>query len=437
MSGECAILAAAVLLLAVRCLLSLVMAALTGASRSRLQELADEGDAGAQRALDLLARREAVVAALLLGKSLGTIVVTALATALFVSWFGAIGLLYAIPATALLIVLFAEVLPRTFGAHWADWLARHLARPAGWALALLAPLTRLLDGAVQGTLGLFGVSLAKSEAEREERAEEELRGAIEQHSNAEEPAERAMLRSILDLAEVEVSEIMTHRRDVVAIDADLPAEEIVRQVLDSPFTRIPLWRGNPDEIVGVLHAKRLLRALQGHQATPALDVLAVAQSPWFIPDTTDLQQQLHAFRARHEHFALVVDEYGAFLGIVTLEDILEEIVGDIADENDEAIEGVKIEDDGSYVIDGRVTLRDLNRQFGWRLPDEEANTLAGLVLHEARMIPEIGQVFTFHGFRFEILGRQRHQITKIRAQPLAEPAAGEETAAGEGSAPAA
>jgi Mg2+/Co2+ transporter CorB len=213
---------------------------------------------------------------------------------------------------------------------------------------------------------------------------------------------------------------MTHRRDVVTIDADLPPGEIVRQVLDSPFTRIPLWRENQDNIVGVLHAKRLLRAphaAEGDQSK--VDVLAVAQSPWFIPDNTDLLSQLEAFQQRHEHFALVVDEYGDFMGVVTLEDILEEIVGDIADEHDERMEGVKQEPDGSYVVDGRVTLRDLNRQFDWRLPDAEANTVAGLVLHEARIIPDVGQVFTFHGFRFEILGRQRHQITKLRVFPPA------------------
>jgi Mg2+/Co2+ transporter CorB len=199
-------------------------------------------------------------------------------------------------------------------------------------------------------------------------------------------------------------------------------------VLDSPFTRIPLWRDNPDNIVGVLHAKRLLRALHAAEGDQSkVDVLAVAQSAWFIPDSTDLLAQREAFQQRHEHFALVVDEYGDFLGVVTLEDILEEIVGDIADEHDVSIEGVKPEPDGSYIIDGRVTLRDLNRQLDWRLPDDEANTIAGLVLHEARIIPEVGQLFSFHGFRFEILGRQRHQITRLRVIP---PAPDAETAAG-------
>ena len=139
--------------------------------------------------------------------------------------------------------------------------------------------------------------------------------------------------------------------------------------------------------------------------------------PWFIPESTSLLDQLQAFRKRHEHFALVVDEYGSLMGIVTLEDILEEIVGDIADEHDVVVAGVRPQGDGSYVVEGSVTIRDLNRQFEWDLPDEEAATAAGLILHESRRIPEVGQAFMFHGFRFEILRRLRHQITSVRITP--------------------
>jgi Mg2+/Co2+ transporter CorB len=180
-----------------------------------------------------------------------------------------------------------------------------------------------------------------------------------------------------------------------------------------------MWRGTPDNIVGVIHAKELFRAAKeawGREET--IDVAQVANPPWFIPDATDLLSQLQSFRQRHEHFAIVVDEYGEVLGIVTLEDILEEIVGDIADEHDVEIEGVRQLKDGAIVVEGTVTIRDLNRQFEWKLPDEEASTIAGLVLHEARRIPEVGQVFVFHGFRFEILGRQRNQVTSLKVTPL-------------------
>jgi len=260
---------------------------------------------------------------------------------------------------------------------------------------------------------------------RPDDAAELLRSAIEEHTG--EPGEeapeirqeRAMLRSILDLAEVPVGAVMTHRRDMVTIDADLPAAEIVDAALASQFTRLPLWQGEPDNIVGVIHAKSLLRAVRG--TLDNLNVVALASKPWFVPDATSLLDQLTAFRARREHFALVVDEYGTLLGLVTLEDILEEIVGDITDELDINVAGVFPQPDGSYIVDGRVTVRDLNRQFDWTLPDEEDySTIAGLVIYEARRIPAVGQTFTFFGFRFEILKRQRNQIQTLRIRPPAK-----------------
>jgi Mg2+/Co2+ transporter CorB len=254
---------------------------------------------------------------------------------------------------------------------------------------------------------------------------EALRSAIEEHTSADagEAAEirqeRKMLRSILDLAEVTVGEVMTHRRHMVTIDADLPAAEIVDSALASPFTRLPLWRDDPDNIIGVVHAKSLLRevrAARGKMET--LNIEDVASQPWFVPDATSLLDQLQAFRSRREHFALVVDEYGSLLGLVTLEDILEEIVGDITDELDTHVAGVYPQPDGSYIVDGTVTVRDLNREFDWELPDEtDYATVAGLVIYESRHIPEVGQTFTFFGFRFEILKRQRHQVLTIRVMP--------------------
>ena len=233
-----------------------------------------------------------------------------------------------------------------------------------------------------------------------------------------------MLRSILDLADVEVEMVMRHRTDVAMIDADLGTGEIVDQALQSPYTRIPLWRNEPDNIIGILHAKALLRAVRAHGGNlEELSLDTIVTPPWFIPETTTLLDQLQAFRRRREHFALVVDEYGALMGVVTLEDILEEIVGEISDEHDVVPVGVRLQRDGSYLIDGIVTIRDLNRRFEWRLPDQEAATIAGLVLHEAKVIPEVGQTFIFHGFRFEIMRRQRNQITLIRTTPPTDPEA--------------
>jgi Mg2+/Co2+ transporter CorB len=279
----------------------------------------------------------------------------------------------------------------------------------------------VIQGIVELTMRLF--HRGNSGAQPASMMLAELRGVIDLHTramadtSADIQHERAMLRSVLDLADVEVSEIMIHRRNLATVDVDQPVNDLIDQVLTSPYTRLPLWRGKPDNIVGVLHAKALARAVQEHTEQGTLDQLdpvAVAAAPWFIPDATRLLDQLQAFRARREHFAMVVDEYGSLQGVVTLEDILEEIVGEIADEHDVAVSGVRAQPDGSYVINGDVTIRDLNRQFDWSLPDDEAATIAGLVLHESRSIPEVGQTFLFHGFRFEVLRRQRNQITALK-----------------------
>jgi Mg2+/Co2+ transporter CorB len=367
----------------------------------------------------LWARKERLIGAILLGNNLVNIMASALATGLLIGLFGNAGVAYATVVMTLLVLVFAEVLPKTYAIHHADRLALGAAPILRIMVIVLFPITHTLHVLVRGTLKLFGIEMSATLSP--EQSEEELRGAIDLHAGEgeEERHERAMLRSILDLADVEVSEIITHRKQVISIDVSLPPAEIVSAVMDSPHTRLPLWRDDPDNILGVLHAKALLRAVQAQPGElDKLDVLTVAIPPWFIPESTDLLSQLQAFRARHEHFAIVVDEYGEVLGIVTLEDILEEIVGEIADEHDVVIEGVKVQKDGSIVVDGAVTIRDLNRQFEWQLPDEEAATAAGLVLHEARRIPEVGQAFVFHGFRFEILGRQRNQITSIKVLPI-------------------
>lgn len=288
----------------------------------------------------------------------------------------------------------------------------------------LEDLAALLAGLAIGA-GIFPATRWLVRRIRPDDADEALRSAIEEHASGERDdaaevwQERAMLRSILDLTEVTVGAVMTHRRHMVTVDIDLPPAEIVDAALASEFTRLPLWRGEPDNIVGVVHAKSLLRAFRAARGQiDSLNVGKIASKPWFVPDTTTLFDQLEAFRSRREHFALVVDEYGSLLGLVTLEDILEEIVGDITDELDTRVVGVHAQTDGSYIVDGTVTVRDLNREFDWDLPDEaDYSTVAGLVIHESRHIPAVGQTFTFFGFRFEILKRQRNQIQTLRVSP--------------------
>jgi Mg2+/Co2+ transporter CorB len=409
--------------------------AITAASRARIYALSSQGDRHAGKLERLQDQMERVIATVLLGNTFVNNAAAAITTVMFAKYFegagGALPLVAAICITAV-IFIFSEVLPKTYAINNAERMSLAVVGIVDFLVKVTYPVTHLTQIIINGVLGLFGVKVEREPGAQE--SIEELRGAIDLHSEAAAEIREAgaMLHSILDLDEVPVSDIMIHRRNVTMIDADLPPDQLVRQVLDSPHTRIPLWRKEPDNIIGVLHAKGLLRALHTNGwRLQGIDVVALSAKPWFIPEGTTLLKQLEAFKTRREHFAIVVDEYGALMGVVTLEDILEEIVGDIADEHDMKVEGVVQEEEGSFIVDGSVTLRDLNREFDWGLPDEQASTLAGLILHEARQIPLQGQVFTFYNLRFEILERQRNQIRKIRVTPLEpkEPGADTDAAA--------
>ena len=410
-------LVAIVFLLALSAFFSGSETALTAASKPLMHKLETDGDSKAALVNRLRDDQEGLIGAILLGNNLVNILASALATGFLISIFGQAGIAYATVGMTLLVLIFAEIFPKTFAIRTADQTAPAIAPVVNLVVTLLAPLTKMISILVGGTLGLLGV---QAEQNHSNSNEDELLGAIALHEGAETAIkqERAMLRSVLDLDNVQVSEIMTHRKDVIAFDADLPAKSLIQQLVDSPYTRSPIWQKNTDEIIGVVHAKALLRNVCAHDGdTTKIDIMSSVSDPWFIPEQTLLMDQLEAFRERREHFALVVDEYGSFLGIVTLEDILEEIVGEIDDEHDLASTEIDPSNDGSFIVEGKTTIRDLNREHEWRLPDEEAATIAGLVLHEARRIPEVGQSFIFHGFRFDILKRQRQQITRVRITP--------------------
>ncbi len=389
--------------------------ALTAASRPLMHQLERSGDARAGLVNRLRDRKEQLLGTILIGNNLVNILASALATGMLIRLFGDAGIVYATVAMTVLVVVFSEILPKSYAINHARSLSLAVARPIRLFVVLFAPLAAGAHWIVRTLLRAVGIRLESGIT----LGEEELRGAIELHKGGARQ-QRVMLHSILDLVEVEVGEVMVHRSNVVTVDADLPAGEILRQIVASPYTRIPLWRGQPDNVIGVLHAKALLKAVEERDGDLAgLDVVGLAAEPWFIPETTDLLSQLQAFRRRGEHFALVVDEYGDLLGIVTLEDILEEIVGDISDETDVPRRGIRPQRNGTVIVDGDVTIRDVNRRFDWTLPDEEASTMAGLVLHESRLIPEPGQVFNFHDFRFEVLGRKGNRITAVRVMPPA------------------
>ena len=392
--------------------------ALTAASPAKMHALEQDGSRRARVVNYLLTVRERFIGAILLGNTLANVAASALATSLFLSLFGEQGVAYATVVMTVIVVLFAEVLPKTYAIVNADRMALVVAPAVRFVVALFAPVTNAIQFLVRHTLRLLGASIS-DEAEVLS-AHEELRGTIEliHKEGGVVKLDRDMLGGVLDLRELTVSDIMVHRTKIDAIDAELPTEKIIDLALKSSHTRLPLWRGEREEIVGILHAKTLLRALRDAKGDVSkLDIMKLATPPWFVPDTTTLKDQLNAFLKRKSHFAIVVDEYGEVMGLVTLEDIIEEIVGDITDEMDIASIAARPQADGSIIVEGSVPLRDLNRLMDWELPHEEATTVAGLVLHEAQTIPDAGQAFTFHGFRFEVLRRQRNRLTSIRVIP--------------------
>ncbi|MBV9531278.1 MAG: HlyC/CorC family transporter [Bradyrhizobium sp.] len=393
--------------------------ALIGASRGGMLRLSKQGNRDAAVVSKLVGNRERLIGALLLGNNIANIGASALATGILTAWFGKVGVLYATAVMTAVVVIFAEVLPKTIAISAPDRFALLVARPMRVTVYLLGPLLGLLENVVRVLMRMVGIKIGANQPILSPI--ERLRGAVDLlHSEGKvEKTDRDMFGGLLDLRELEVSDVMVHRTEMVTINADLPPEELVREVLASEYTRIPLWRDKPENIIGVLHAKDLLRSIRSSEGdTSRIDVSTIALPPWFVPEMRPVSEQLKAFRRRKTHFALVVDEYGEVEGIVTLEDILEEIVGDIADEQDVVVAGVRAQPDGSVVVDGSVPIRDLNRAMDWNLPDEEATTVAGLVIHEARSIPERGQSFTFHGFRFRVLRRERNRITALRIVPL-------------------
>jgi Mg2+/Co2+ transporter CorB len=396
--------------------------ALTASSRARMSTLEDNGDKRAAIVNRLMEARERLIGALLLGNNLATIGASSLATGVLLYWFGDVGIAYATVVMTVIVVVFAEVMPKTIAINHPDRVSLLVARPIAAVVAFLGPVTLTIEAIVRWVLRMVGFKLDATDNVL--TGQEELRGTVDvlHKEGSVVREERDMFGGLLDLKDLVVSDVMIHRTNMVAIDVDSPPDQIVREVLAAPYTRIPLWRDNPQNIVGVIHAKDLLRELEaaGGDVTK-IDIASIALAPWFVPDTTSLFDQLKAFLKRKTHFALVVDEYGEVMGLVTLEDIIEEIVGDIADEHDVAVSGVRPHIDGSVTVDGAVPIRDLNRVMDWNLPDDEATTVAGLVIHEAQLIPEAGQIFTFHGFRFQVLRKSRNRITLLRITPLSRP----------------
>jgi len=394
--------------------------ALSASSRAAMLRLEKQGNRDAGIVNRLLATRERLLGAILFANNFTNIAASTLATGLLLAYFGQTGVIYATVVMTLLIFIFAEVLPKTAAFNAPDRMALAVAQPVDRTVRWFSPFLRIVEWLVKHILHGLGMPVGKIHSILS--PDEELRGAVDlmHRAGAVEKIDRDMMGGLLDLRELTVSDVMIHRTKMVMLDADEPPRELIDAVLAAGVTRIPVWRSSPDNVIGVLNAKEVWRALHAAEGDASkLDLTALARPPWFVPDTMPLAEQLKAFRHRKTPFALVVDEYGELEGLVTLEDIVEEIVGDITDEHDIAVPGVRPLPDGSVNVDGAVPVRDLNRAMDWNIPDAEATTIAGVVIHEARSIPEPGQSFTFHGFRFHVLRKTRNRITALRVAPLA------------------
>ncbi len=400
--------------------------ALTAAHRAKLHAMAEKNRRGARRALALTDDQERLIGSVLLGNNLVNILATALATSLFTVLFGANGVVVATLVMTLLVLIFAEVLPKTYAITAPERAASFISPVITPIVAVLSPFVGVIRAIVRVILRALGVKTDPDASFM--AAHDEIKGAISLHHSEGmvEKDDRDRLLGALDLKLRQIDEIMLHRSDIEMIDADTDPGEILSKCLQSRHTRIPIFRDEPENIIGVIHAKDLLRAVDklvrgtkdGMNNLKGFDVMDVAMPPYFVPETTSLDDQMHEFLRRKTHFALVVDEYGSLQGLITLEDILEEIVGEIADEHDTDEIELEREPDGSIIVDGSMTIRDLNRAVDWDLSDENANTVAGLVIHQAQIIPQEGQVFSFDGVRFEVLTRENNRITRLRLRKI-------------------
>ncbi len=394
--------------------------ALTASTRSRLTGLRMKGKTKAKVAIELLNKKESLIGAILLGNNLVNILASALATSLLIKLFGNTGVAYAVIIMTALIVIFAEILPKSYAIANAEKLALLVSPILKPLVFVLAPITWVMEKIVFSLLSFVGIKHDKNS--RSISVEDEIRGTVNLHHKEGRlfKLDKDMVTGILDLSDIAVEDVMVHRSNIFMVNIDDNPEKIIFQVTDSPHTRIPVWKDNNENIIGLIHAKNLLKMLNQKDGKEISrdDIKSSLIKTWFVPETTSLKDQLQMHLRRKIKLAMVVDEYGALKGMISLEDIIEEIVGDISDEHDIDLSDVIREKDGSLTVNGTTEIRNINRNYGWDLPDEDANTISGLIINESRSFPKKGQTFQFYGFKFEILEIYKNTISKIRISSL-------------------
>ena len=390
--------------------------ALTASTRSRLTGLNIKGKKNAQIAINLLNNKESLIGAILLGNNLVNILASSLATSLLIKMFGDSGVAYAVLIMTVLIVIFAEILPKSYAISNSEKMALIISPIIRPFVFFLSPITWVMEKIVHGIFSIFGMNYIKNS--RSISVQDEIRGTVDLHHKEGRlyKFDKDMVKGILDLSDIGIEDVMVHRSNMFTVNIDDNANSIIDTVINSPHTRIPVWQNDIENIIGIIHAKNLLRLISTKKGANISneDIKKTLLQPWFVPETTTLKEQLQMHLTKRTKLAIIVDEYGALMGMISLEDIIEEIVGDISDEYDVIVKGVNVNYDGSFNINGNVEIRDLNREYGWELPDNEANTLSGLVIHESRSFPKAGQKFNYYGFQFEILETKNNQISLLK-----------------------
>lgn len=386
---------------------------ITSVSKSKIHKMAIRGDKRAKHLLYLISKKSDLISSLLIGNNFVNILASVLATAVLIKYYGDNAVVYSTIIMSLLIVIFSEVLPKSYALIKPDRFALAMAKYLVFFSKIITPIMLLIKGINWSFFKIMRIDMDNKITTK--TAREDIRNIIDMHEDEGRllKDEGNMLNAILDLKEITVEKIMTHRKNIYSVDLN-NTNEFFSKISKSSFSRIPVWEKNPNNILGLIHAKNVLTNLNDKGQ---LDILKIKENlikPWFIPETTKAKDQLTEFIQRHEKLAFVVDEYGELMGLISMEDIIEEIVGNIFDEKDFSTIGIRKIDSNTYRIRGDVNIRDINRELDIAIPNNNSSTIAGYLIHETESFPEVGQIFSFGNILYEIINKNKNQITQIK-----------------------
>lgn len=383
-------------------------------NRYRLRHLANDGHAGARRAHQLLKRPDRLIGLILLGNNFVNILASAISTILAVRLYGEEGVWAATAILTVVVLIFAEITPKTLAAMRPErfaFPATAILKPLAW---LLTPLVLLFNTIPSALLRLFGIS--QDELTEHSISREELRTVVNEAGAMIPQRHQKMLLGILDLEKATVEDIMVPRNEIVGIDLDDEWEQILKQLHNSQHTRLPVYRGDIDQVVGIIHLRNFL-GLQRKQEVTKEDLELIVREGYFIPEATPLNTQLLNFQSQRRRIGLVVDEYGDILGLVTLDDILEEIVGEFTTDPSTSSKDIHPQEDGTFLVDGSANIRELNRIMQWQLPTDGPKTLNGMITEYLETIPETGTSLLLEGYPIEIVQTSTSTVKTVRIDP--------------------